>query len=580
MFFRKFKLAALTTITITAFHSYQAQALDGKGNGGDAVVCYSSTGEIVSAELYDYFESKAKGWNFEVDFGVENANYSTKVKFALDRLNKVDPKLADELMQEFKFFESSQVMVDGQLVDIPDADPDIIPNEGCKIEQLAIRSEPQVPQDKIYKIAKRIWAKLDETNRAGLALHEIIYHKARMTGHENSRFARYLNDSISSRNGIATLNPKSYIDVMKKIKLPRPSIIFHGFLLKTSEMRFYPNGNIKFAVLWNGHTIPLAADPSVPLKISGGIEFYDDGAVSRVVLAGAQAIKIHARDGVPATLIGDIVLFQNGQIGRVQLSTATKMTFNGIQGVWQPGYYAFYANGFLESYRVQKIASHINLHGTGALSSLGSFFENGKPQELKIESLGGDLPIGSYFLSGPRDSGFHIKYGDNGSVRKIDRIAGYSTQVRFQKEPCKVDDQNTCIGGIAFDFDENGLLTQTHHATEMHFPTQSCHTKLVFDLYGNWGVSFYPNGIPNTWINKAGNSRPAQISTCVRGKQLVAYFQKQSGFFENGVLREGYLNSTTELFVDADHLKTFRAGCWIQFDENGFASGAEDCIVR
>lgn len=81
--------------------------------------------------------------------------------------------------------------------DIQDSLVRVFPR-GCKIEQIAIQKEPAFPEDKRFTVSKDLWDLLDEDNKAGLVLHEIIYREALLYGHEDSVNARYVNSIWTS----------------------------------------------------------------------------------------------------------------------------------------------------------------------------------------------------------------------------------------------------------------------------------------------------------------------------------------------------------------------------------------------
>jgi hypothetical protein len=71
---------------------------------------------------------------------------------------------------------------------------------------------------KKYIINQDLWSLLNNTNKAGLILHEIVYSDAIMRGQNNSIYARYFNALLSSKE-ITKLSQKEYKKIMRKTRL-------------------------------------------------------------------------------------------------------------------------------------------------------------------------------------------------------------------------------------------------------------------------------------------------------------------------------------------------------------------------
>lgn len=173
----KWLLALFLGLASPAF----ASAGNDAGGGGNAVVCRDSSGRITSAESLDLFEAQVLH-RWRVPISQENAILQTKRFIALLRL----------LNPRYQFFSVvEQIVGRGRVLEpeyklepIADAFP-FIGKKGCAIEQLA----RYLSTDELL-IDGEIWAALDETNKAALYLHELLYQGLRRSGAVNSLRAR------------------------------------------------------------------------------------------------------------------------------------------------------------------------------------------------------------------------------------------------------------------------------------------------------------------------------------------------------------------------------------------------------
>ncbi|MBF0300294.1 MAG: hypothetical protein HQK51_16350 [Oligoflexia bacterium] len=168
------------------------------GNGGDAVVCKNQTGEIISVEQFDFYEARNIR-NINHQLGDISVSPLDKVLLVINKLARLDPVLADKFkITALNFFNQTQFLTDSELTDINDSGGLFIP-KGCKLEQIAIARQPQFDDDsKIFFINKDLYDKMDNNNKAGLILHEIVYQEFIKKGENNSIKARYFNSKLTS----------------------------------------------------------------------------------------------------------------------------------------------------------------------------------------------------------------------------------------------------------------------------------------------------------------------------------------------------------------------------------------------
>lgn len=181
------------------------------GNGGDVMICRDHANNIVSIELFDYFEARTFR-NIEIDLGLPDLPVAQKVELALRRLQKHSPtrmqkylRWANDFMSETNFIDNSS------LVDIPDSELLVKP-QGCDMDQIAIQKTPEFKEDKRYLINQRLWKLMTSDQQAGLILHEIIYREAIEMGQKNSKKVRYFNSYLASKK-FETLNLQEMIDL-------------------------------------------------------------------------------------------------------------------------------------------------------------------------------------------------------------------------------------------------------------------------------------------------------------------------------------------------------------------------------
>ncbi len=207
-------LAVLSIASCLTFGQAFAEG-GGSGNGGDAVVCREYGARpvrIVSAELLDYYEGRQlRRLSPRAHAELTDEQYIDKIGdtlLAYDAVAYADFKSeALKLMAAVKEFRASGTSSDTdilftneQLRDIPDAGTQLVMSNNCRVEQLAIRTTQEFPDDPKYIIQADILRAMDPLNARGLVLHEAVYktfvEKYRDT---NSVGARYLHQKLTAR---------------------------------------------------------------------------------------------------------------------------------------------------------------------------------------------------------------------------------------------------------------------------------------------------------------------------------------------------------------------------------------------
>lgn len=190
-----------------------------KGNGGDAVVCRNSAGEITSAGLLDYYEGQAyRHMPHAFEDSLDNAEYFEKLS---DKLSDFDPEMFKNFKVEAMDLSNSiakylngeaqtqpgYTYVTTKLEDVPDSNHLFFPRN-CKVEQLAIRYDQAGEGNSKFLIQGEILRHLDRNSLRGIVVHEMLYKRFALGG--NSVYARYLNQVITS-GPVASLTLEDYV---------------------------------------------------------------------------------------------------------------------------------------------------------------------------------------------------------------------------------------------------------------------------------------------------------------------------------------------------------------------------------
>jgi hypothetical protein len=189
------------------------------GNGGDAMVCRNGDGSLKSVEFFDLVEAQLLR-NFVPDWGDPGEAFEKKVRASIARIGLYSPLRAAQYTDYFSTFNDEARFIDGVvLVNIPDYDPIFESWNGCHVEQLVIQLKPVYPGDPRYVVNNDLWKMMDQTSRAAMLTHEIIYREAIEQGHQNSQAVRYYN-SLAFANKIQSMSVDDYAHLMQLLHLP------------------------------------------------------------------------------------------------------------------------------------------------------------------------------------------------------------------------------------------------------------------------------------------------------------------------------------------------------------------------
>lgn len=152
------------------------------GGGGNAVVCRNQAGEIESAEALDLFEAASM-------YSLNIQKTSIPMAEQIEKALQVVPASSRLTLATYTSIvqEKMKILPLGtKLEKINDSYEVVLPSR-CQVEQLA----RFYSQDRIL-VNGEIWAKLGETDRAALVLHEAVYATNRLMGAKDSRRSRHI----------------------------------------------------------------------------------------------------------------------------------------------------------------------------------------------------------------------------------------------------------------------------------------------------------------------------------------------------------------------------------------------------
>lgn len=189
------------------------------GNGGDAVVCKDSVGNVTSVHSLDRFEGqKLRGRDIVLDTKTSSDPWLQATAI----VSRAEGILTRERLERYKdqisHFGGEAKFISGVILrDIPDSVEPFLP-AGCGLEQLVIQSEPEMPGDFRYLVNDDLWTQLAIEDRVAVILHEIIYREVVDRGHKDSRRVRNFNSWIYSTDFVSAA-PATVVAIFKQMNL-------------------------------------------------------------------------------------------------------------------------------------------------------------------------------------------------------------------------------------------------------------------------------------------------------------------------------------------------------------------------
>jgi hypothetical protein len=163
-----------------------------KGNGGYSIVCRDPQGTITSAELLDIYEGRIL---YKKQYTSEKSSQAI-ISSAFTRLQEFH-SFSTKLRKEISLVEKNLVFIpEGNELEATDDAFPPIKKTGCKFEQLANYTDGGE-----VLVSQEIYDHLDDSNKAGLVLHEAIYSMRRKAlGETTSQNTRRLVAQLASSN--------------------------------------------------------------------------------------------------------------------------------------------------------------------------------------------------------------------------------------------------------------------------------------------------------------------------------------------------------------------------------------------
>lgn len=192
------KIANTILVAFSIFISIPTFAVGGNelGNGGDVFYCPNAvTDKVILVDIYE-----AKLAQRKMIINSTNGNYKDRVKQILDRWQKISPLRVEQYLIWLEAFESEATFI--SKVDLPNINDEgiVVKPKDCEIHQIAIQLDEQDlgAAYKRYTINKDLWDLLDESNKAALVLHELIFREAINSENQKSIRVRFLNGILLS----------------------------------------------------------------------------------------------------------------------------------------------------------------------------------------------------------------------------------------------------------------------------------------------------------------------------------------------------------------------------------------------
>ena len=186
------------------------------GNGGGVVVCRRPILKTIkSVELLDFYEARTIR-NTQIDLGDTKKDWKSLVQLVIERVRPRSELRYQLYKKWFSSFESEALFLkNADFTQVSDTAHIAVPR-GCQFEQAAVQKTPEFRGDPRYYISADIWAHMNDTQRAGLVLHEIIYREALGYGHTYSSRVRYFLGKLAS-NEIAKMNDLEFVKLLNEV---------------------------------------------------------------------------------------------------------------------------------------------------------------------------------------------------------------------------------------------------------------------------------------------------------------------------------------------------------------------------
>lgn len=219
-----------------------------KGNGGNFLSCRLDSGNT-NYELLDFYEARTVH-GFELSKGDATQDWHQIVTEKIKKLEKISPMRGEfyyEIYSEILY--GAVFLTGGLLTDSEDVGPIMLP-KNCQLVQVATQFVHPVSQRRIYYFNSDVWSQIDNVQKAGLILHEIILAEAIESGHKTSKRTRHMNGLLHSTKfeTLSTAGLARFIEQNIGFRFEDYDYFWVELFdenLKPRANEFYSNGNPK-----------------------------------------------------------------------------------------------------------------------------------------------------------------------------------------------------------------------------------------------------------------------------------------------------------------------------------------------
>lgn len=300
------KSLILTAILLIANTSW-ARGGDEVGNGGNFMICPHQQGQS-NYELLDFYEARVV-YGYNLLKPNSNLNWKEQVTQTIAQLENISPMRAGlytALLKEIS--DGALFLSGGAFTSSEDVGPVLLP-ENCRIQQVATQFIHPVSSHRAFYINSDVWNQLDDSQKAGLVLHEIILAEGVESGHKTSKRTRHLNALLHSEQSkhLTVDSFLSFVRTQMGFRYEDRSYYWLELFddqLQPRANEWYSNGNPRYVytrpdtlMCWGReHTCwstkrSLDVYPDLSFYENGNLKagYTDDGAVT----LNNQVVKFH-----------------------------------------------------------------------------------------------------------------------------------------------------------------------------------------------------------------------------------------------------------------------------------------------
>lgn len=434
-----------------------------RGNGGDAIICYSNAtrSQITSVKMFDYWEQEQVIKYGPVTLGAPQISIQDKIEIATNRLSKFDPYLGGQIKQIALNLANniqSYLVSSYELPEIDDANPRAIPIQpNCFIEQFAVQYKDLITGQRRFSIADKFYnhVSTDNDTRVGIILHEAIYRYAIRLNPllATSDDVRYFNYAIGSMllDSFTSQDVDQFHTLLLKSKMTQSEChLKFGLLLKLERGLEEPSGTSCYNQTMN-------PKPNIYIELPQGSKF-EDFIMSQVPgrpgsYTPSQGITLRQKDDRAPIIVqlfysGLKKVFSSNQVtfNQEYLSLDSYNTSLTTEFILGPGGKYFACGGDL-SYDISKL-NLISCHVRQTPVSIGSqtFLLGGYMSQVNTDRW--IIDSGSFFQSYLSDA--QIKFsllGSKNSVITFTRGQSSDSNMQCENDHMTVDGNYNAVAG-------------------------------------------------------------------------------------------------------------------------------------